>query len=165
MSLHSSSLLAERGRRLLTLPLFALYSSLPPSSTASSHPVSPLDPSTDFPSLSNAETSTALTIHNQIESRPLKKAQAQAEAGAGHHPPSDATTESEVAAEEEEEVGEVEEAVLKDFDTELERVFKILKEVRDQFYEEVERGKKSADVKVRRASLSHPPPSSASRLR
>lgn len=88
-----------------------------------------------------------MTIHDQIESRPLKKAQAQAESSAGHHPPSDAT-ESEVV-EEEEEVVEVEEAVLKDFDTELDRVFKILKDVRDQFYEEVEKGSKKADVKVR----------------
>ncbi|ORY66918.1 hypothetical protein BCR35DRAFT_322307 [Leucosporidium creatinivorum] len=115
-----------------------------PETTVEDLVVSPLDPSIDFPSLSNAETSTALTIHDQIESRPLKKAQAQAEAG--HHPPSDAT-ESEVA-EEEDEVVEVEEAVLKDFDTELERVFKILKEVRDQFFEEVEKGSKSADVKT-----------------
>lgn len=101
-----------------------------------------------------------MTIHDQIESRPLQKAQAQAEAG--HHPPSDAT-ESEVAADEEEEAVEVEEAVLKDFDTELERVFGILKDVRDQFYAEVETGSKSADVKVRLASsLSRCPSPSSS---
>lgn len=102
----------------------------------------------EFPSLSTAESSIALTIHDQIESRPLRKAQAEAHhshphrVSSGHAqagtptPLSDLPSSSDVDDEEvtdvaednDEEVeadAEEEEAVLKDDDRELDRVFDV----------------------------------------
>ncbi|KAM0788799.1 hypothetical protein ACM66B_002887 [Microbotryomycetes sp. NB124-2] len=99
-----------------------------------------------FPSLSGAEASTALTIHDQIENRPLKKAQAEAgqhphaEGNEGHTPAAESSSSSV-------ESPEAEVPVLRDDDRELDRLWEILKEVRDTFFEQVERGRKDADVK------------------
>ncbi|KAI5481789.1 RNA polymerase II CTD phosphatase Fcp1 [Pseudohyphozyma bogoriensis] len=79
-----------------------------------------VDPEGAIASLDEAEASTAVTIHDQIEDRPLSKM--------------------------EEEMEEVGEAVLKNDDVELVRVYDILKSVRDKFFADVDR-KTTADVK------------------
>ncbi|KAK4056613.1 CTD phosphatase Fcp1 [Microbotryomycetes sp. JL221] len=103
-----------------------------------------------FPSLSGAEASTAMTIHDQIENRPLKKAQEEAihhttaasssgDTNDGGPPPSDSASSAESP--------EAEVPVLRDDDRELDRLWDILKEVRDTFFQQVEEGRNDADVK------------------
>ncbi|KAK4055668.1 CTD phosphatase Fcp1 [Microbotryomycetes sp. JL201] len=101
-----------------------------------------------FPSLSGAEASTALTIHDQIENRPLKKAQAEAgqhthtsptDGGDGHTPAAESSSSAESP--------EREVPVLRDDDGELDRLWEILREVRNTFFDQVEQGRTDADVK------------------
>ncbi|KAL8292868.1 hypothetical protein RQP46_000562 [Phenoliferia psychrophenolica] len=96
------------------------------------------------PSMSEAEASTALTIQDQIDSRPLSHR------GAVVHPPSASPSAEPVdlealdGEEEDDEEVQVQEAVLKDDDRELDRVLEILKAVHGEFFKD----KDHTDVKV-----------------
>ncbi|GAA6022101.1 hypothetical protein JCM10207_000762 [Rhodosporidiobolus poonsookiae] len=89
------------------------------------------------PSLDEASTAAALTIHDVIEARPLEKAQREADS---HHLHASASSEAEprsaASVSAETTVEEEEEAVLKDDDTELERLFDILSTVHSKFFED-----------------------------
>ncbi|GAA5896864.1 hypothetical protein JCM6882_005053 [Rhodosporidiobolus microsporus] len=123
------------------------------------------------PSLSEASTAAALTIHDVIEARPLEKAQREADSHHHHHHPhgksengsaspegAAKTPEGEEANGGEAAVGEgaeedaegeeeeyEEEAVLKDDDRELDRLFDILSTVHGRFFEE-HKARSTADV-------------------
>ncbi|GAA5856535.1 hypothetical protein JCM9279_003013, partial [Rhodotorula babjevae] len=120
------------------------------------------------PALAEASSAAQHAIHDVIEARPLEKAAREAHeaherhvaagAGGGSHEPSPVASEKSAtppgagAADEAQGEGEgededewEEEAVLKDDDTELVRLYDILATVRDRFFEEHET-KGSADV-------------------
>lgn len=118
--------------------------------TSSTEPTLPLSESTTLvPSLSDAEASNALTIHDQISNRPLSKTAHKAAT-------SDISTTDPLSTDLDVPEGDGEEtedeAVLKDDDRELDRLFKILKAVHGDFFRHGG-GTGNADVKVRPPTL------------
>lgn len=103
----------------------------------------PSESTTLVPSLSDAEASNALTIHDQISNRPLSKTAHKAAT-------SDISTadSTDLDAPERDDEETEDEAVLKDDDRELDRLFKILKAVHGDFFRHGG-GTGNADVKVR----------------
>ncbi|GAA5872133.1 hypothetical protein JCM1840_006328 [Sporobolomyces johnsonii] len=147
----------------------AAQSKVSPSSSSSPEPttiadllVIPSPTSIVSPTLSEASTALALTIHDQIESRPLQKAaqeshahhlqhqheqQLLVEAGGAEKNEGEGGggTEDALGEADEEDEDEEEEAVLKDDDRELDRLYDILSTVHSTFFEEHEE-KGSSDV-------------------
>lgn len=107
------------------------------SATVSDLVVTPTGPeSVVSPSLDEAEADNAVTLHDQIEDRPLSKA--QAEARTAQTPSEAADVESDLADDDDDE--EVMQAILKDDDRELDRLQDILDEVHAAFFEDPEQG-------------------------
>ncbi|GAA5963234.1 hypothetical protein JCM21900_006561 [Sporobolomyces salmonicolor] len=139
------------------------FSSSPEPTTIADLLVTPSPTSIVSPTLSEASTALALTIHDQMESRPLQKAaqesshahhlqqqqqqQLLVEAGGAEkrHGEEVGGMEDALGEAGEEDEDEEEEAVLKDDDRELDRLYDILSTVHSTFFEEHE-AKGSSDV-------------------